>query len=116
LIRAQSVSSTRMPRRVHYAGIVVVVRPGELEQTAEALGSLPGVEVHFRDPDGGRLVVVQEAGSARAQEEGFRRIEALPGVATAALVEYRVDQPAEAAAEPGGTRNWSTRAANGGDR
>jgi len=108
VIRGQSLSPTEIPCRVHYAGIVVVVCPGELEGTAEALGSLPGVEVHFHDPDGGRLVVVQEAGSARAQEEGFRRIEALPGVATAALVEYRVDQPAEAAAEPGGTRNRST--------
>ena len=47
----------------------------------EALRALPGVEVH--QVEAGRAVVTQETGE---QEEGLRRIQALPGVLHAELV------------------------------
>ncbi len=77
---------------MHYSGILVVTAPFEIHATASRLEALPGVEVHFSYPEHGRLVVVQETASARAQEEGLRRIQALPGVRLAALVEHRIDR------------------------
>jgi nitrate reductase NapAB chaperone NapD len=79
---------------VHYSGILVVTRPGVLDQCVETLEGLPGVEVHFSYPDSGRIIAVQETGTVREQEEGLRRIQALPGVATAALVEHRIEDDA----------------------
>lgn len=76
---------------MHYAGILVVAHRGQLEPATARLGALPGVEVYSSDPATGRLIVVQETDTAKAQEEGLRRIQALPGVATAALVEHRID-------------------------
>lgn len=116
MIRPERPPARPIPGLVHYAGIVVVVRPGDLERVAEALDALAGVEVYHRDPEGGRLVVVQEAGSARDQEEGFRRIEALSGVVTAALVEHRIDRPADAEVEPMGTIDSSGAEAAGRER
>jgi nitrate reductase NapAB chaperone NapD len=55
------------------------------------LESLPGVEVHFSYPESGRIILVQETETIEAQGEGFRRIQALPRVRMAALVEHRVD-------------------------
>ncbi len=76
---------------MHYSGIVVVTRPLLVGDCQRELERLPGVEVHYCEPQTGRLVVVQETQSAEEQEIGLRRIQALPGVATAALVEHRID-------------------------
>jgi nitrate reductase NapD len=77
---------------MHVSGILVVVRPGEVGTAALRLEALPGVEVHHRDPDGGRLVVVLESPDLQGQEEGLRRIQRLPGVLTAALVAHRSEE------------------------
>jgi len=79
----------------HYSGIVVVTAPAELEACRRDLEALPGVEIHHADRVGGRLVAVQETATARAQEEGLRRIQALPRVRVAALVEHRIDAAPE---------------------
>jgi len=79
----------------HYSGLLVTARTGELERCRAELDALPGVEVHFVYPDSGRLIAVQEGETAKAQEEGLRRIQALPSVRVAALVEHRIDDESE---------------------
>jgi hypothetical protein len=62
---------------MHLSGILVVTDPSEIEQCARELESLS---------------------SAEEQETGLRRIQALPRVRMAALVEHRIE-PDELAAE-----------------
>jgi nitrate reductase NapAB chaperone NapD len=76
---------------MHYSGILVITEANETAGCAADLGALPGVEVHFCYPESGRIILVQETDTVEAQEEGFRRIQALPRVRMAALVEHRVD-------------------------
>lgn len=76
---------------LHYAGILVVTGTNEMDDCIADLESLPGVEVHFCDPERQRIILVQETETIEAQEEGFRRIQALPRVRMAALIEHRVD-------------------------
>ena len=64
---------------MNISGIVVSLVPSA--SCLEALRSLPGVEVHR--VEAGRAVVTQETDD---QEEGLRRIQALPGVLHAELV------------------------------
>jgi len=82
--------------RRHYSGLLVTARAGELERCRAELERQPGVEVHFVYPDSGRVIAVQEGSTASAQEEGLRRIQALPSVRVAALVEHRIDDESEA--------------------
>jgi nitrate reductase NapAB chaperone NapD len=83
---------------MHLSGILVVTDPSEIEQCARELESLSRVEVHYLYPDSGRIIAVQETDSAEEQETGLRRIQALPRVRMAALVEHRIE-PDELAAE-----------------
>ena len=76
---------------MHYSGILVVTQPNEIAGCAADLEALPGVEVHFCYPESGRIILVQETETVEAQEEGFRRIQALPRVRMAALVEHRIE-------------------------
>lgn len=55
------------------------------------LETLPGVSVHYCYPETGRLIAVQETDSAREQQTGLRRIQELPGVLLAAVVEHRIE-------------------------
>jgi nitrate reductase NapAB chaperone NapD len=79
---------------MHYSGILVVVDPIEVKSSMDELAELPGVEVHYCEPESGRIIVVQETDTLLAQEEGLRSIQALPRVKMAALVEHRVDREA----------------------
>ena len=76
---------------MHYSGIVVKADPRRVDDCRCALEQLPGVEVHYIEPESGRLVVVQETASAAAQAEGLRWIQGLPLVKVAALVEHRIE-------------------------
>ncbi len=76
---------------MHYSGIVVVARGLRVSDCQRELEALSGVEVHYLQPETGRLVVVQETESAEEQARGFERIQALPTVEAAALVEHRID-------------------------
>lgn len=76
---------------MHYSGILVLIDPLDLQSSMTELAELPGVEVHYCQPERGRIIVVQETETVSAQEEGLRRIQALPLVKAAALVEHRVD-------------------------
>lgn len=81
---------------MHYSGIIVVARPLAVDDCRRRLENMPGVEVHYCVPESGRLVVVQETADVESQEAGLRRIQELPEVAMAALVEHRIDREGEA--------------------
>jgi nitrate reductase NapAB chaperone NapD len=96
---------------VNLSGILVVARPGRLDDALQALRELPGVDVHQHEAPTGRIVVTQEAESAGAEAEGLRRLRALPDVATAELVYHRLAEPArppavaDAPSPPSGDRS-----------
>jgi nitrate reductase NapAB chaperone NapD len=89
---------------MHYSGILVVARPQRVAACRQELESLPGVEVHYSAPELGRLVVVLETADVEGQERGLRRIQELPEVELAALVEHRIDDEAEIAVAAGAER------------
>lgn len=76
-----------------------MARTGRLEACERELISVPGIEVRFRDPATHRLIVVQETSSLADQERGFERIQRLPSVGYAALVEYRAAEDLSEAPE-----------------
>jgi len=69
---------------MNVSGIVVGFAPGQRQRCLETLAALQGVDVYAVEGD--RAVITQESASTAEQEEGLRRIQALPGVANAALV------------------------------
>jgi nitrate reductase NapAB chaperone NapD len=85
------------PATVQLSGILVVAAPGQLTRCVRQVEALPGVEVYFCYPESSRLIAVQETVTAAEQEEGLRCIQALPGVALAALVHHRIEPLEEAA-------------------
>lgn len=92
---------------MHYSSILVTARPRDIPACLDALQALPGVQVHLRYPEKGRIIVTQESPSLAGQEEGLRAIQAIPGVFSAALVLHYIDtesgdaEPGESAAGPG---------------
>ena len=76
---------------VHYSGVVVIVPPDRVETCARDLGTLAGVELHYRHPESGRIVAVLEGRTAEENLEILRRIQAIPDVLVAAPVYHYVD-------------------------
>jgi len=81
----------------HYSGILVLALDADLDRCRQELESLEGIEVHFLYPDSGRIIAVQETATADQQQEGLRRVQALPSVRVAALIEHRIDDDSEGA-------------------
>jgi nitrate reductase NapD len=77
---------------VNVSGVLVVVPAAETDAAVEALGALPGVEVHHAHPETGRVVVTLEAESVYDEVEGLRRIKALPGVVLAEMVYHYFEE------------------------
>lgn len=77
---------------MHLSGILVTTKPGRFERCRAELDAMPGVEVHHCDPPSGRMIAVIESATVDEQIEGLRRIQELPEVEFAALVEHRVDR------------------------
>jgi nitrate reductase NapAB chaperone NapD len=73
---------------MNLSGIAVTTHPEWVEQVANDLSELEGVEVFQTDVASGKLVVVQEAASVGAEVEGFNRIRALPHVIAVDLVQH----------------------------
>jgi nitrate reductase NapD len=61
----------------------------------ETLEQLEGVDVHYSDPDSGRIVVTQEAETIAAEVEGLKRIKALPRVILAEMVYHCFENDSE---------------------
>lgn len=77
---------------MHFSGILITSHSRELADTSRRVEAVPGVEVHYLDPEGGRIVAVLETATLEEQQEGLRCLERLPGVLTAALVEHRSEE------------------------
>jgi nitrate reductase NapAB chaperone NapD len=73
------------------AGLCVTALPDDLDAVEALLSARPDLEVHARDEDSGRLVVVQERATIRDHRLGLEEIQALPGVLTAELVVHYND-------------------------
>jgi nitrate reductase NapAB chaperone NapD len=80
---------------MNISGIAVTTRPEWVEDVAQALAALDGVEVYQTDVASGKLVVIQEAPSVGAEVEGFKRIRALPHVVAADLVQHYFEDDTE---------------------
>ena len=79
---------------MNISAILVVVPAADVAAATARLEALPGVEVRHRDPETGRLLVLQEAPTVDAEVAGLKRIKALPGVVLAEMVyHYFEDDP-----------------------
>lgn len=74
----------------HIASMVVQCLPEKLTATAEALETLPGIQVPERD-ERGKLVVLIEVRGETALMESITEIEHTPGVISANLVYHQID-------------------------
>jgi nitrate reductase NapD len=80
---------------MNLSSILVVVPPGKLGEILPILDSLPGVEVHHSDPATGRLIVIQEAATIGEEMEGLKRIQALPWVVLAEMIQHVFEEDSE---------------------
>jgi nitrate reductase NapD len=78
---------------VHLSGILVLTDPSGQEACRRDLEALPGVEVHHAHRPSGRMIAVLESPTLEGQTAGLRRIQELPRVRLAALVEHRIEEP-----------------------
>lgn len=74
------------------SGIYVLIDPQYWESALQTLEELPGVDLHHRDADSGRLVVTQEADSTQAQIAGLEQIQQVHGVRLAGPVYHYVEE------------------------
>jgi len=75
----------------HYSGVVVISPPDRMEACSLILDALAGVEVHYRHPESGRIVVVLEGRTAEEHLEILQRIHTVPDVLAVAPVYHYVD-------------------------
>ena len=73
------------------SGLCITARPEQLAAVEEILNERPGLEVHARDHESGRLIAVQECATIEEHEQRLRELQALPGVLTADLVLHYKD-------------------------
>ena len=74
------------------SGIYVLIDPQYWESATRALDELPGVDLHHRDAESGRLVVTQEADSTQEQIAGLEQIQQVEGVPLAGPVYHYVEE------------------------
>jgi nitrate reductase NapAB chaperone NapD len=67
-----------------------MVRPGHLDEVESVLRGLDWLEIHAREDETGRLIVVQEHATVGGHQEGLRRLQTIPHVLTADLVIHRL--------------------------
>ena len=82
---------------MNVSAILVVVPVAEIDAAIEALGALPGVEVHHTDRATGRLIVTQEANTVHEEVDGLARIKRLPRIILAELVHHHFEEDREVA-------------------
>lgn len=87
---------------MHYSGVLVVVPRSQIDEMGTRIQALPGMEVRFSYPESGRLIVVLETDTVEGQQEGLRRLKALPGVVMAEAVYHHVDTEGEPPGGPAG--------------
>lgn len=80
---------------MNVSGILVVVPAAEMDATIRTLASMAGIDVHHTDPATGRIIVTQEAGSIPEEIEGLKRIQALPQVTLAEMIQHHFEDDPE---------------------
>ena len=79
-------------------GVVISIRPGDLEEARNQLAAYPGVEIHGAD-ERGNIVAVLDTLTSEAMEILMRKINANPLVLHAGLtylnMEDVLDEPAQ---------------------
>ena len=68
------------------SGLCITARREELAAVEQMLNERPGLEVHARDLQSGRLIAVQECATVEQHQRQLRELQTLPGVLTAELV------------------------------
>jgi nitrate reductase NapAB chaperone NapD len=72
------------------SGVVLASRPEHLAEVSQALEEISWAEVHFSDPKG-RLVVVIEAANLDQSADRLKELQELPRVLMAELAQYVID-------------------------
>jgi len=78
-------------RIMNLSAILVVVPQQYLSATVERLEALPGISVHHTDEATGRMIVIQEAETIESEMDGLRRIQELPRIILAELVQHHFE-------------------------
>ena len=91
---------------MQYSGILVRLQPDAWDEGLNRLGALTTIEIHHREPQTGRVIVVVESEGLAGQEAALKAIRDLPGVILAEPVyhyapEDAPEDAAEAAPEDG---------------
>ena len=73
------------------SGIVLASRPEHLAEVSQALEAISWAEVHFSDPRG-RLVVIIEATDLDQSADRLKELQELPRVLMAELAQYCIDE------------------------
>ncbi len=80
---------------MNLSSILIETELHQMNGLIEDLSDLPNTEVHFTDPNKGRIVVTLEAESVAAEVEGLQRIKALPQVLYAEMVYHYFENETE---------------------
>jgi nitrate reductase NapAB chaperone NapD len=83
------------------SGIVLASRPEDLAEVSRALEAISWAEVHFSDPRG-RLVVIIEAANLDQSADRLKELQELPRVLMAELAQYCIEEEELGSPNPGG--------------
>ena len=73
------------------SGLCITTRPENMAGVEDSLSRRPNTEVHARDPQSGKIIVVQECATVEDHRRSLREIQALPNVMYAELVMHYRD-------------------------
>lgn len=79
-----------MPEEIHISSLVVHARPANARAVCDAIGRLPGAEIHAVTEEG-RMVVTLETKGGGDFLARMAEIDRLPGVVSTALVFHQVE-------------------------
>lgn len=80
---------------MNYSGLLVACKPGCLTEAIEAVSTVPGVEIHQKQEEANRFIVVVEASSVQDEMQIFKSISALEPVIDVSLLVHHFDDSAE---------------------
>lgn len=76
---------------MNYSGVLVSAFPGCYDEMLRELDTIEGVEVHQKDPDHNRCIIVIEAPDVTAEVDLFQVVSNLSSVVDAALVVHNFE-------------------------
>lgn len=77
---------------MNISGVLVRARPERFDEVLAALAAIPGIDIHQRDQDGGRIVVTVEDGPGYSVEQSLLTLHLIDGISDAALVYQYSDE------------------------